>query len=262
MDEQTDADGERLVGSERVLAVLVEVAAHPEGVTLDELAHTLSSPKPTIHRALASLRKARLVDQIGRGVYLLGDEFLRLAFRNHDARPDAARIEPVLRALAEEYGETAHYAVLDGAEVVYRSKVDPPTGAVRLTSTIGGRNPAYRTAVGKVLLASVVGTEAELAKRLAGVAFERSTPHTVATVARLWTELEATRANGFAVDDQENELGVNCVALPVHLDGSPSPTGSISVSGLAFRAPIDVLVAAVPRIRATIEQHLGARANG
>ena len=80
----------------------------------------------------------------GRGVYVLGDEFLRLAFRNLDGRPETARIQPLLEELAAEYGETAHYAVLAGKDIVYRAKMDPPQGAVRLTSVIGGRNPAYR----------------------------------------------------------------------------------------------------------------------
>ena len=105
-----------------------------------------------MHRALASLRKAGLASQSSRGVYELGDEFLRLAYRFQDARPETARIEPQLRELATEFGETAHFAILDGAEVVYRAKVDPPVGAIRLTSTIGGRNSAYSTAVGKLLL--------------------------------------------------------------------------------------------------------------
>ena len=68
------------------------------------------------------------------------------------ARPETARIQPLLEDLATQFGETAHYAVLSGPDIVYRAKMDPPQGAVRLTSVIGGRNPAYRTAVGKALL--------------------------------------------------------------------------------------------------------------
>ncbi len=146
------APEEKLVGADRVIAVLTELADHPLGVTLDELAGTLRSSKPTVHRALATLRRAGLADMTGRGVYVLGDEYLRLAFRNLDGRPETARIQPLLEQLSAEYGETAHYAVLSGKDIVYRAKADPPQGAVRLTSVIGGRNPAYRTAVGKALL--------------------------------------------------------------------------------------------------------------
>jgi IclR family acetate operon transcriptional repressor len=253
MPTSAESPDERLVGSDRVLAVLVEVAKHPEGVSLEDLSQTLKSSKPTVHRALGSLRKAGLVDQVSRGVYLLGDEFLRLAFRNQDARPDAARIEPVLRALAAEFGETAHYAVLDGADVVYRAKVDPPTGAMRLTSVIGGRNPAHATAVGKLLLSGLLDSEADLVRWVGGRQLEQRTPNTLTKVPELWADLERTRERGYGIDDQECDPSVNCVAVPLRVDAGDEPSGAVSVSGLAFRAPIEQLVAAVPRIRAIVE---------
>lgn len=250
-----DAD-ERLVGSDRVLAVLTELAERTGGATLDELAQALNSSKSTVHRALVSLRRAGLATQVRRGEYLLGDEFLRLAFRFHAARPEWVRLEPALRELSVRYGETVHYAVLDGAEVIYRAKVDPPEGGVRLTSSIGGRNPAARTAVGKVLLAAVTSSETELRDRIGGEVPAR-TPNTITSVSALWTELERTRERGYGVDDQENELGINCVAVPVRLDDALDPVGAVSVSSLAFRLPLDRLVKEVPAIRATIDRQLG-----
>jgi DNA-binding IclR family transcriptional regulator len=250
-----EAGRERLVGTDRVLAVLIELAQHPLGVSLDELAQHLDYPKPTIHRALASLRRARLAAQTGRGRYVLGDEFIRLAIRNHEARPEALQIGPILRALTERFGETTHYAVLEGTEVVYRAKEDPEGGAIRLTSTVGGRNPAYRTAVGKLLLAQEALSEADLRERLGGegAALEAKTPRTITSVAALWKELETTRARGFAVDDQENEVGVNCVAVPVRL-GPDAAVGAVSVSALAFRLPLDQLVSRVPEMIDVIEE--------
>lgn len=257
--EKGEQSTERVVGADRVLAVLAELAEHPSGIGLDDLSRMLHSPKPTVHRALASLRRAGFASQSARGVYVLGDEFLRLAFRFQDARPDGVRVEPLLRELAIEHGETAHYAVLSGTDVVYRAKVDPPSGAVRLTSTIGGRNPAYRTAVGKLLLSYAVDSENELAEWLGTRTLEARTPNTLATLPALWAELERTRERGFGVDDQENEPGVNCVALPVLLGHDGVPAGAVSVSGLAFRCPLDRLVASVPKIRSAIERHLVAK---
>ncbi|HEX2809296.1 MAG TPA: helix-turn-helix domain-containing protein, partial [Kineosporiaceae bacterium] len=140
------------MGSDRVLAVLAELGRHPAGIALDELAAAVGSPKPTVHRALASLCRARFANRDGHGHYALGDEILRMAFAHHEARPDHLRVQPLLEELSARYGETTHYAVLDGRSVVYRSKIDPVVGAVRLTSVVGGRNPAHCTAVGKVLL--------------------------------------------------------------------------------------------------------------
>ncbi|MET0829085.1 MAG: IclR family transcriptional regulator [Microbacterium sp.] len=262
LPNESAAPEERLVGADRVIAVLTELADHPLGVTLDELAGTLHSSKPTVHRALATLRRAGLADMTGRGVYILGDEYLRLAFRNLDGRPETSRIQPLLEELAVEFGETAHYAVLSGKDIVYRAKMDPPQGAVRLTSVIGGRNPAYRTAVGKALLSSRLLDIAQVTDWVGSFSLEQKTPHTITTPEALLAELQATRLRGFGVDDQENEVGINCVAVPVYLDGSATPSGAVSVSAVTFRCPLDRLMDAVPAIRARILERLGPGALG
>jgi len=255
MGESSD----RIVGAERVLAVLSELADHPSGITLDDMAQRLKSSKSTVHRALAVLRRAGFAELMSRGVYVLGDEYLRLAFRNHAGRPEGLRIEPVLQELASRYGETVHYAVLDGNEVVYRAKVDPPAGSVRLTSEIGGRNPAYRTGVGKMLLSLDVDSEAELAERLGTDELPRRTDRTITSVPALWEELQVTRERGYAVDDQENELGINCIAVPVRPTDGLRAIGAVSISALAFRMPLEELVAQQAGIRAIVDERLGSR---
>lgn len=251
-------DAERVVGSDRVLAVLLELAEHPGGITLDDLAQRVNGSKPTVHRALATLRKAGLASQSSRGVYELGDEFLRLAYRFQDARPETARIEPLLRELATEFGETAHFAILDDAEVVYRAKVDPPVGAIRLTSTIGGRNSAYTTAVGKLLLSYEVSSLDALEQRLGGAALPVLTANTLTSVEELWADIAASGERGYGLDDQENEIGVNCIAVPVFLEPGRAVSGAVSVSGLAYRRGVESLVAIVGEIRGAIVVHLGA----
>ncbi|MFC8427089.1 IclR family transcriptional regulator [Streptomyces sp. NPDC057253] len=243
------AEGDRLVGSDRVLAVLKELARHPDGVALDELTRVIGSPKPTVHRALAALRRAGLAGQDGRGRYLLGDEFLRMAFAHHEARPEHVRVRPLLETLAARFGETAHYAVLDGREVVYRAKADPPTGAVRLTSTVGGRNPAHATGVGKALLAHELGTLDAVRRWMGEAPLEPRTPRTRCTAEELHAELRATRERGYALDDQENESGVTCLAVCVYGTSATVPSGAVSVSALAYRTPLGALVDAVAEIR-------------
>lgn len=247
-----EREDNRLVGADRVLAVLVELARHPDGASLEELARILDSSKPTVHRALASLRKASLAEQTSRGVYALGDEFFRLAFANYGSRPETLKLEPLMRLLSDEYGETVHYAILDGREIVYRAKVDPPHGAITLTSAVGGRNPVYRTAVGKLLLSQTVTTKAELAAWLGGEALVQKTDFTITDPSALLAELVSTRARGYGVDDQENELGINCIAVPVYIDPSRAPIGAISVSALRFRYPLDRLLATIPALRARV----------
>jgi DNA-binding IclR family transcriptional regulator len=187
---------------------------------------------------------------------------LRLAFRNLSARPDTLRIQPLLEELATALGETAHYAILSGREIVYRAKMDPPQGAVRLTSVVGGRNPAYRTAVGKALLSSQVTSVADVIARVGSGPYEAKTAQTITSPAALFVELERTRARGYGIDDQENEVGVNCLAIPVFLDGADEPTGAISISAVRFRCPLDRLIQSVPELRETVARHLGANALG
>ncbi len=251
-DDSEPAAGGRLVGSDRVLAVLKELARYPDGVGLEELTRVIGSPKPTVHRALGALRRAGLADQDTRGRYLLGDEFLRMAFAHHEARPEQVRIRPVLEALARRFGETAHYAVLDGREIVYRAKVDPPTGAVRLTSTIGGRNPAHATGVGKLLLAHQLATLEAVRDWIGDSPLERRTAHTRCTAEDLHSELQAVRKQGYALDDQENEPGVNCFAVPVYATSPTAPSGAVSISALTYRTPLRTLVEAADEIRAAL----------
>lgn len=258
--DERENHGARLVGSDRVIAVLMTLAEHPQGISLDELATSLASSKPTVHRALATLRRAGLADLLERGVYVLGDEYLRLAFHNLDGRPDTLRIQPLLEELASTHGETVHYAVLSGVEIVYRAKMDPPQGAVRLTSMVGGRNPAHSTAVGKALLSARLLTLSDVGEWVGGRTLEQKTPATLSSAQALFRELEVTRQRGYGVDDQENEVGVNCVAIPIYLDGSPRPSGAISISAVRFRCPLQRLVESVPEFRRVIVAHLGESA--
>ncbi|WP_217645652.1 IclR family transcriptional regulator [Microbacterium sp. cf046] len=247
-----ESDEGRLVGSDRVLAVLGELSRHPAGVGLDELARIMGSPKSSVHRGLASLRRAGLADQDDRGRYLLGDEFVRMAFAYHEARPDQVRVRPVLEELAARFGETVHYTVLDGRTVVYRAKVDPPTGAVRLTSTVGGRNPAHSTAAGKLLLSYRLQTRSDVAAWAAEEPLVRRTERTHTTADALQPEFELIRGRGFGTDDQENEPGVNCLALPVFLTSPSAPSGAVSVSAIAYRTPMTELISRVDDVRLII----------
>lgn len=242
-----------LVGADRVLAVLAELARHADGASLEEMTRAVASPKPTVHRALASLCRFGFAARDGHGRYVLGDEFLRLAFAHHEARPDHLRITPVLSTLAERYGETAHYAVLDGHTVVYRAKVDPPAGALRLSSTIGGRNPAHSTAVGKLLLAYALSDDAAVTAWVGERPLTQRTPRTLTSAEAFAAELTAIRGRGYAVDDQENDPGIVCLAVPVFLTSPTRPSGAVSVSAPVSRTPLATLVAEVDAIRATVQ---------
>lgn len=239
----------RLVGADRVLAVLKQLAGHREPVSLDVLTREIGSPKPTVHRALATLRMAGLANQDGLGRYVLGDEFVRLAFAHHEGRPEHIRVQPILEDLASRFGETTHFAVLSERDVVYRAKVDPPVGALRLSSIIGGRNPAHATGVGKLLLAEALTTLESVRRWIGDQPLERRTPNTRCEAKRLHHDLMEIRRTGFATDDEENEFGVCCIAVPVFLTSPTRASGAISISALSHRTPLATLIDAVDEVR-------------
>ena len=252
--QTTPAVPERRVGSDRVLSLLTELATFPDGASLDTIANHTGDAKATVHRGLAALVRAGLVDKESRGRYVLGDGFLRLAFEHHEQRPESVRVRPILETLTRRFGETTHYAVLDGASIVYRAKVDPSGGAVKLTSTVGGRNPATTTGVGKVLLSQELQTADAVVDWVAQHGLAQATGKSVTSAAELHVALSEVRRNGYAVDDQENEPGINCIALPLNLATPGEASGAVSISALAYRTPLAQLVAAADEIRALIDE--------
>ena len=247
-----------LTGADRVLAVLRGLGTHPKGVGLEELARELGLPKSSMHRALAALCRAGLADHDEGGDYRIGLELVRIAFAFHRELDRRRIVEPALEALAERFAETAHYAELDGAEIVYLAKVTAGDGGVQMTSQLGGRNPAHCTGLGKALLAA---TLPDLAAVEAFVAehgpLSRRTDRTLVDAAALHADLEATRARGYALDDEESEQGINCLAFALYLDDPAQPTGAVSIAALAHRTSVAELTAAAEEARGLIEAKLG-----
>jgi IclR family transcriptional regulator, acetate operon repressor len=249
----THAD-ERLGGADRVLRVLRRLAAHPRGVTLEALVAELGEPKSSVHRALATLSRAGLADQDGRGGrYRLGLDLMHLVFAYYEESDEYALIQPALERLAARFGETAHYARLEIPEVVYLAKVTPPVEGVRMTSVVGGRNPAHCTGVGKALLAWEL-TDASAVEQYVHDhgPLVRRTPNTLVDAESLKVDFEQIRRVGYALDREESEQGINCIALPLFMGSPRRPTGAISVAAVAHRTPLDRLVDAVDEIRTMI----------
>jgi DNA-binding IclR family transcriptional regulator len=248
----------RLVGVDRVLAALRELADHPKGVALEELAQRLGQPKSSVHRALAALRRFGLAQQDEHRRYRLSLEFVGLAFRYYESLDEQVLVGPTLETLAKRLSETAHYAVLEGADVIYVAKVAPPDVGFKMAATVGGRQPAHSTALGKVLLAHALRDAGEVERFVADHGpLRKKTPRTLTTARTLGRELAATRKRGYALDDQENEPGVNCIAFPVFIGPQNRPAGAISVSAVAQRTPVEQLAQKAEEIRTLIEERLG-----
>jgi DNA-binding IclR family transcriptional regulator len=114
-----------LTGSARVLAILRCLGERPAGARLGEVATAVAAPKSSVHRALAALVDSGFARQDAGGVYHLGFDLLQLVFGYHEAQQVSQTVEPVLRRLADATGETTHYGVLVGSDIVYQAKVSP-----------------------------------------------------------------------------------------------------------------------------------------
>lgn len=204
-----------------------------EGMTVTELAERIGVHKSSISRLITPLLDVQLLrrDPDTKRLHL-GDGALRLGQSYLDGLDLRTVAAPHLRALMELTGCTCHLVVRDGPYVVYIDKVES-TATVRMASKIGARMPAYRTAVGKAMLAA--GPADWMAEVLdAGRDWRRSTM--IEDEPRLIADITNTRARGYAIDDRENEPEVRCVAAPV-FDHQDQVVGAISVSGLVSRMP-------------------------
>jgi DNA-binding IclR family transcriptional regulator len=248
-----------LTGVDRVLACLHLLAGESDGASLDEIARSLGSPKSSAHRALAALMRAGFVEQADDRRYRMSLGFVRLAFAHYEHLDRPRLVQPVLGRLAEMFGETAHYGELEGSEVVYLAQARPRGERVQMTARIGGRNPAYCTGLGKALLAHTLqdGADLEHFLELYGPGpLAKRTPKTLTTASALNHELRATRERGYALDREESDSGITCIAFPIFL-GAARPTGAISISALASRTPLEALIDRADEIRHAIEADLG-----
>lgn len=248
----------RLVGIDRCLEALRVLSAYPKGASLEVLADRLEQPKSSTHRALAALRRAGFVEQDENRRYRLTLEFVRLAFAYYDALDHRTLVQPALDALAAHFEETCHYASLDDEDVIYLARAAPSRIFFQMAATVGGRQPAHATALGKMLLAYALPDGASVKRYLdTHGPLAKKTPRTFTTAKALAGELEITRGRGYALDDQENEQGINCIAFPVFLASGAHPEGAISVSAVAQRTPLLQLVHRADEVRAIITARLG-----
>ena len=248
-------------GAARSLAALRLLAEHPTGLRLGEVAAALGTPKSSAHRSLGVLVGGGFARQDADGLYHLGFDLVRLVVGYQEAQPTVHAVTPVLRRLAETTGETAHYGTLIEGAIVYQAKVPPPRATFQMSSVVGGSNPAYRTGIGKALLMHALPDRAAVDRYVASYGpLEARTPHTLVSAAALHEALSRYRRAGYALDLEENDLGIVCIAFPVFL-GSPSrPTGALSISAVASRTTADELVAQMPAVRRIVAEELGPAA--
>jgi len=211
----------------RVLDIVELLATAKEGLGVTEIGQAIGLHKSTVHRLCNALAVRGYIEKDPGGIYRLGLKFMEingLFLKKLELKTEAL---PFIRKLAEILGQPVHLAILDGVEVVYIEKVDV-VNSIRMYSQIGRRVPAHCTAIGKVLIAAL--DEERLAERLELIKFERRTPNTITSKEKFSKVIFETRERGWAVDDEENEPGVRCVAAPIY-DYTGKVIAAVSVSG-------------------------------
>jgi DNA-binding IclR family transcriptional regulator len=213
---------------------LVEALADGDDLGVTELAERTGLVPSTAHRLLATLAKRGYASRTPTsGGYVLGYKVVELANGLEDSLARLRSVaRPHLESVQRETGESANLTILDGDRVVYVDQVEG-SRRMRMFTTVGAAVLAHTTASGKAILAhgqpdsltELYSEDGEL---------ERLTPRTLTTVGALRKDLERIERRGYAIDNEEHEEGVSCVAAPV-FDHTGRPCAAISISAPTAR---------------------------
>ncbi|WP_018719095.1 IclR family transcriptional regulator [Arhodomonas aquaeolei] len=210
------------------LRLLQTIAALPGPARLKDIQRASALPRATLYRLLGALEGERFVvrDPL-HGGYLLGPELARLGYQSRIQNDLPRGAREALVAIRDATGETVHLAVPRGDVMVYVDKVES-LASVRMASMVGNQVHMHASAVGKAFLAALAP---EALDRYAGrLALEPMTANTVTGLPALRAALETVRAQGYAVDDEENEPGIVCFGRALYgVDGQPLASVSVSV---------------------------------
>ena len=218
---------------QRGLEMLETLSAHPQGIALCDLTRAMGLPRTTAYNLLQTLvYLGYAVLSPNNGKYVLSSRTFEIGsawMRDQDdyapaAGGNAAGFSPALN-------ETVHLGVRSGNEMLYIDKLDS-TRAIRMTSRIGTRAPLYCTALGKALLSGM--TDEQIRRLYGQEELKAYTAHTITDVDRLLEQIGEVRRNGYAVEREENEPNVCCVAVPL-CSAAGEAVYAMSVSAPSFR---------------------------
>jgi IclR family pca regulon transcriptional regulator len=228
------AEREHIAGLAKGLAIIEAFGAERAELTVSEAAALAGLSRASARRCLLTLERLGYAKSDGR-YFRLAPRVLRLGYAYLSASTLARVVQPVLESLAERMHESASLAILDGADVVFIARA---TSRRSLSAglSVGTRMPAYCAATGRVLLAA--GSDAEAAAVLRASELRKLTPHTLTGQRELMEEIRRVRAQGYAVGDQEIELGLRIIAVPVR-DAAGRVLAAMSLAARTSRVARD-----------------------
>jgi len=212
----------------RALDVL-EYVCISGSASADEVAESLHVPKSSVYRLLRALVERDYVRHTAANCYEVGPRLRMLQGITERQNRSLQIARPQLEKLSRITGQTTHLAVQSANRLTY---VDTVIGQSGISINPSPSSPLYCTSLGKVLLAyAPQGQRDEMTR---GLALEQHTPNTITSNERLNEELTLTRNRGYALDNEEWELGLRCIGAPVY-NAAGNVIAAISISGLAAR---------------------------
>lgn len=210
------------------LFLVMEILAETGPVTLAELCSHLDLNKSTVHRLLSSLMYMEYVKQDSEtGKYALSFKLLNLSNKLLSHIDILDTVRPCLRKLSAEIGETVHFVQLDGLDAVYICKEESQQNSIRMVSKVGNRIPLYCSGVGKAMMADMDPARIQTIWNDSDI--KKLTPHTIIDYTQFLEKIKEVNTKGYALDDEENELGVRCIAVSIpDYKGHPKYAFSIS----------------------------------
>ena len=217
---------------EKTFSILEILLQHGSSMHMTEISEKLGLYPSTIHRILDTLKHWGYVEQDPHTQkYRLGLKLLELGMAKLQQMDLVKEATPYLKELVNQCNETVHLGVLEKEEVLYLAK-EESSQTIRMISYVGKRAPLHCTALGKVLLAHLSPEERK--KTLEGKVLSRLTENTIIDKEELEKELSKVREQGFALDREENEKDVRCVAAPIR-NYQGEVIAALSISSPIFR---------------------------
>jgi DNA-binding IclR family transcriptional regulator len=254
-----NADGGRLSSVATSIRLLKAFSEEQVEIGISDLAKRLGVAKSTVHRLAVTLVADGMLEQNpDTGKYRLGLSLFRLDSLVRRRMNVSNEARPLLRELREKVNETVHLAVLDGTEIMYVFNLES-TQSIRMRSDLGVRKPAYCTAEGQVILAY---QPPEVIEHVVSEGLAARTPQTITDPLALKKVLEGVRTRGCAIEDEESELGMRCIAAPLRNDAG-EVVAAIGLAGPVSRLSKKALTTYVPHVietAAAISARLGHRA--
>lgn len=218
---------------------LIELLSAKKEMAIKELSEKAGLHKATVFRLLSTLSGLGYVTQNpATEKYGLSPKFLRISSKlleNFDIRE---QVRPFLERLSKSCGETVHLVERSGKNVVYIDKFEAPKSSIRMVSRIGMSLPMPNTAVGKAIMAELGADEVKKIWDRCDII--KYTENTITSFDKFIKEIESVRKNGYAVDNEENENGVFCIAATLPRIGD-NPSYAFSISAPIQRADAETV---------------------